>query len=57
MIPVLLIFVPLVTGLIGFLLKSEKTARSWALLSTVITLVVALAGAAMSKAEIGRAHV
>ena len=49
MIPVLLIFIPLVTGLIGFLLKSEKTARGWALLSSLVTLVVALIGAGAAK--------
>jgi len=48
MIPVLLIFIPLVTGLIGFLLKSEKTARGWALLSSLVTLVVALTGAGVA---------
>ena len=49
MIPVLLIFIPLVTGLIGFLLKSEKTARGWALLSSLVTLVVTVWGASVGK--------
>ena len=44
MIPVLLIVIPLVTGLLGFLLRSEKSARGWALLSSLITLVIALWG-------------
>src|ERR1700754_5222668 len=49
MIPVLLIFIPLVTGLIGFLLKNEKTARGWALLSSLVTLIVVLWGAGAAK--------
>src|SRR5580698_1664766 len=49
MIPVLLIVVPLVSGLIGFLLKSERGARVWALLSSLITLVVALWGLSVHK--------
>ena len=49
MIPVLLIFIPLVTGLIGFLFKSEKTARGWALLSSLVTLAVALCGVGATK--------
>ncbi|HEY4112387.1 NADH-quinone oxidoreductase subunit M [Puia sp.] len=49
MIPVLLIVIPLVTGLIGFLLKNEKTARGWALLSSLATLVVVLWGVGVAK--------
>ncbi len=49
MIPVLLIVIPLVTGLIGFLLKSGKTARSWALLSSLLTLVITLWGVGVAK--------
>lgn len=41
MITVLLVLVPLVTGLATFLMKG-KTARGWALFSTVVTLVVAV---------------
>lgn len=44
MIPVLLILIPLVTGLVTFFLKDAKTAKGWALLSSVITLAVAVAG-------------
>ncbi|MBV9988910.1 MAG: NADH-quinone oxidoreductase subunit M [Chitinophagaceae bacterium] len=44
MIPVLLISIPLVTGLVGFFLKEGATARGWALLSSLITLAVAIAG-------------
>src|SRR5580700_6035995 len=42
MIPVLLIVIPLASGLIGFLLRSERGVRSWALLSSLLTLAVAL---------------
>ena len=45
MIPVLLILVPLLTGLASFLIKEEKSVKSWALLTSLITLVVAIAGA------------
>jgi NADH-quinone oxidoreductase subunit M len=41
MITVLLVLVPLVTGLATFLMKG-KTARGWALFSTIVTLVVAV---------------
>lgn len=44
MIPVLLIVIPLLSGLITFFLKYERTAKAWALLSSVATLVVALFG-------------
>src|SRR5579872_219255 len=49
MIPVLLIAVPLVCGLIGFLLRSERGARGWALLSSLITLAVSLWGLGVHK--------
>jgi len=44
MIPVLLIFIPLLSGLVAFFLKEEKAAKSWSLLSTLITLAVTLSG-------------
>jgi NADH-quinone oxidoreductase subunit M len=40
MIAVLLIVVPIVSGLAAFFFKNEKTVRSWALFSSVITLIV-----------------
>jgi NADH-quinone oxidoreductase subunit M len=49
MIPVLLIVIPLVTGLIGFFLKTEAGARAWALLCSLATLVVALIGLGLEK--------
>lgn len=44
MIPVLLIVIPLLSGLAAFFLKGEKGVKTWALLSTVITLAVSLLG-------------
>jgi NADH-quinone oxidoreductase subunit M len=49
MIPVLLIVIPLVSGLIAFLLKNARGARGWALLSSLITLVVVLWGLSVHK--------
>ena len=44
MIPVLLILIPLVTGLVSFLLKQPGTAKNWAVLSSLVTLAVAVTG-------------
>ncbi len=44
MIPVFLILIPLLTGFASFFIKNEKTVRSWALIASVITLVVSLLG-------------
>ena len=44
MIPVLLIVIPLLSGLISFFIKDPKAAKGWALLSSVMTLVLSLAG-------------
>ncbi len=44
MIPVLLILIPLLTGLLSFLIKEETKVKSWALLTSVITLAVAVTG-------------
>jgi NADH-quinone oxidoreductase subunit M len=49
MIPVLLIIVPLLSGLAGFLIKNENSARSWSLFSSLVTLVVSLVGLTLSK--------
>ena len=40
MIALLLIVVPLLSGLLSFFIKNEKTVRSWALFSSIVTLVV-----------------
>lgn len=42
MIPVLLILVPLVCGVISFFIRSERTVKTWALVSSLVTLVVSL---------------
>ena len=44
MIPVLLILIPLVTGLVSFFLKQPGTAKNWAVLSALVTLAVAVVG-------------
>ncbi|MEP7319696.1 MAG: NADH-quinone oxidoreductase subunit M [Panacibacter sp.] len=44
MIALLLILVPLLSGLITFFTKSEKDAKSWSLFASVITLAVAFTG-------------
>lgn len=44
MIPVFLILLPLLTGVVGFFIKEDNAAKGWALLSAVLTLVVAIAG-------------
>jgi NADH-quinone oxidoreductase subunit M len=49
MIPVLLILIPLATGLAAFFLKNEKGARSLALLSSLLTLAVSLLGLTVMK--------
>jgi NADH-quinone oxidoreductase subunit M len=42
MIPVLLIVFPLLGGILSFFLKDEKTVKSWALISSIGTLVVSI---------------
>jgi NADH-quinone oxidoreductase subunit M len=44
MIAVLLIVVPLAAGLITFFVKQDKSVRWWALLSSLVTLVVSVLG-------------
>jgi NADH-quinone oxidoreductase subunit M len=44
MIPVLLIVIPLLSGLISFFIKDVKAAKGWALLSSVITVAISVAG-------------
>jgi len=51
MIPVLLIVIPLVSGLLAFLIKQEKSVKTWALLTSIITLVVAILPFALHKAS------
>jgi NADH-quinone oxidoreductase subunit M len=49
MIPVLLILIPLLTGLVAFFVKNEKSVKGWALASSVITLAVSLVGLTVLK--------
>ncbi|MFI5133491.1 MAG: NuoM family protein [Chitinophagales bacterium] len=44
MIPVLLIIIPLISGFAAFFMKNEKSVRSWALFSSVLTLAISLFG-------------
>ncbi|WP_298412956.1 NADH-quinone oxidoreductase subunit M [Hydrotalea sp.] len=44
MIPLLLIIVPLIGGIISFLLKEDKAAKSWSLLIALITLAISFSG-------------
>jgi NADH-quinone oxidoreductase subunit M len=44
MVPVLLIFIPVISGLLTFFLKSGNAAKNWSLLASVITLAVGLYG-------------
>lgn len=51
MIPVLLILVPLLTGLVTFFFRNEKAARSWALFSSLATAIVSLLGLTLLRDE------
>lgn len=51
MIPVLLILIPLLTGLVTFFFKNERSVRPWALFSSFITLTVSLLGITLLKGE------
>ena len=51
MIPVLLILVPLVTGLASFAFKGQNGGKAWALLSSVITLGIAVYGTVACNAS------
>jgi NADH-quinone oxidoreductase subunit M len=46
MIPVLLIVIPLVSGLLSFFIKEEKSVKMWSLFTSIITMVVAILGIA-----------
>src|ERR1700749_141976 len=49
MIPVLLIVIPLATGLMGFFFKNEGLAKGWALLSSLLTLAITLFALGLAK--------
>jgi len=44
MIPLLLILVPFLTGIVSFFIKAGKGAKSWALVSSIVTLAITLSG-------------
>ncbi|MBC7651780.1 MAG: NADH-quinone oxidoreductase subunit M [Deinococcales bacterium] len=44
MVPVLLIFIPVISGLLTFFLKNGNAAKNWSLVASVITLTVGLYG-------------
>lgn len=52
MIVVLLILIPLVSGLAAFFLTREQQARTWALISSIATLLVSIAGLTLMKHEV-----
>ncbi|MGV3656574.1 MAG: hypothetical protein ACO1NX_01420, partial [Chitinophagaceae bacterium] len=49
MIVLLLILIPLIGGLVSFALKDGKAAKGWALLVSIATLAVAIAGLTIAK--------
>src|ERR1043166_10287217 len=51
MISFLLILIPLFTGLAAFFIKNERTVRLWALLSSIVTLIVSLLGLTVMNTE------
>ncbi|MBA2761899.1 MAG: NADH-quinone oxidoreductase subunit M, partial [Segetibacter sp.] len=51
MIPVLLIVVPILTGFITFFIREERSAKAFALLSSVATLAIALMGVLMQNSK------
>ncbi|HLX90441.1 MAG TPA: NADH-quinone oxidoreductase subunit M [Puia sp.] len=44
MIPILLILIPLLSGLLSFFLRSQRAAKNWSLISSIISLVVSCFG-------------
>lgn len=49
MIPVLLIVIPLLSGLATFLIKQEKAAKTWSLVASIVTLVISVLGITVVK--------
>ena len=45
MIVLLLFLIPLISGFLAFFMKNDRTVRNWALISSLLTLVITLAGA------------
>src|SRR3954463_12093447 len=44
MIAVLLIVIPLLSGLLAFFFKNEKAVRSWALFASLVTFIISILG-------------
>lgn len=51
MIALLLFLVPLIGGLLSFLIKNDKSVRSWALLVSFVTLALSIAGNTVAKGK------
>ena len=51
MIPVLLICIPLVSALLGFFIKEGRVARSWSLISSILTLIVSIVGLTLPNGD------
>ncbi|HMK26302.1 MAG TPA: NADH-quinone oxidoreductase subunit M [Chitinophagaceae bacterium] len=49
MIPLLLILIPLLTGLVAFFIKNERSVRSWTLFSSVLTMAISILGLTLLK--------
>jgi NADH-quinone oxidoreductase subunit M len=49
MVPVLLIVIPLLSGLAGWFIKGETASKTWSLLSSLATLAVAVFALTLSK--------
>ena len=49
MIPVLLIAVPLLSGLAGFFIRNGNSAKNWSLFTSIITLAVSVFGLTVDK--------
>lgn len=49
MIPVLLIVIPLLSGLATFLIKQEKAAKTWSLFASIVTMVISILGITVVK--------
>ncbi len=49
MIALLLILIPLISGLVGFFIRDGKAARSWALFTTLLVLAVSITGLTFLK--------
>lgn len=49
MIVLLLFLVPLIGGFLSFLIRNDKSVRSWALLVSIVTLALSIAGNTIAK--------